>query len=222
MGDPVGVSDTLSELMASIRSCRLCADDLPLGPRPVLRASTTARILIAAQAPGRRVHQTGLPFDDPSGDRLRGWLGMDRRTFYDDSRVAIVPMGFCYPGTGPTGDRPPRPECSRTWHPQLLPLLRSVELTLVIGQYAHAYHLGAARQANLTDTVRAWRDYGPAVVPMPHPSPRNIGWLRRNPWFEAEVVPVVRDRVRTLLTVRSAEPGEDREPTNTPRRADTD
>lgn len=186
------------ELLADIQRCRLCAGYLPLGPRPVVQASPTARLLIAAQAPGRRVHDTGLPFNDPSGDRLRDWLGLDRHAFYDASRVAIVPMGFCYPGKGRSGDLPPRPECAPQWREPLLAQLVNVELTLVIGQYAQSWHL-PGRPKTLTETVRQWRRWLPDQVPMPHPSPRNTLWLRRNPWFETEVVPYVRQRVRGLV-----------------------
>jgi uracil-DNA glycosylase len=189
----------LDSLLREIRACTLCAADLPLGPRPVLRASGTARLLIAGQAPGTRVHASGIPWDDPSGDRLREWLGVDRDTFYDERQIAIVPMGFCYPGKGSSGDLPPRPECSATWHPRLVPMLEKVELVLTIGQYAQAYHLGEQRKASLTDTVRAWRSYAPRIIPLPHPSPRNTAWLQRNPWFARELLPVLRKRVRDLL-----------------------
>lgn len=190
----------LDGLLAEIRACRHCAADLPSGPRPVLRAGATARLLIAGQAPGRLVHETGVPFNDPSGDRLRDWLGIDRDTFYDESRIAIVPQGFCFPGTDPRGgDYPPRPECAELWHPRLIPLLENVELTLCIGQYAQAFHLGARRRRTLTETVRAWRDYGPGHLPLPHPSWRNNGWIRRNPWFEAELLPHLRAEVTRLI-----------------------
>lgn len=157
-----------------------------------------ARILIAAQAPGRKVHETGVPFNDASGERLRAWLGMSREVFYDARRVALVPMGFCYPGTGKSGDAPPRPECAVAWRAPLLAHLPHVQLTLVIGQYAHAYHLPHA-PGTLTDTVRAWRQYAPALFPLPHPSPRNNVWLRRNPWFEVELLPALRQRVAEVL-----------------------
>ena len=191
---------TLSQLLADIRACTLCAADLPDGPRPVLRASTRARILIAGQAPGRRVHASGIPFDDPSGDRLRDWLGIDRDTFYDEQQLAIVPMGFCYPGTGKSGDLPPRPECAATWHPRLLPLLPNIRLTLVIGQYALAYHLpDASRGRTLTAVVRDWRAHWPSILPLPHPSPRNNRWLKQNPWFATDVLPELRARVADIL-----------------------
>ena len=199
MAAPAKPAAALGALLASIRACRLCENHLPLGPRPVLRASTTAPLLIVGQAPGTKVHATGIPWNDPSGDRLRQWLGLDREIFYDEARIAIVPMGFCYPGKGASGDLPPRPECSAAWHPQLLPQLRKVRLRLLFGQYAQAYFLGARRKATLTDTCLAWHEYLPDCLPLPHPSPRNIGWFRRNPWFEAEVVPQLRERVHALL-----------------------
>ena len=194
------MSRTLDTLLREIRACTLCEAHLPLGPRPVLRASDTARVLIVGQAPGTKVHATGIPWNDASGQRLRGWLDMTPEDFYDESRIAIVPMGFCYPGRQGSGDAPPRPECRATWHPRLLPQLKQVRLTLLFGQYAHAYFLGDRRKATLTDTVRAWRDYGPALLPMPHPSPRNVGWFKANPWFEAEVVPALRERVRAAFS----------------------
>ncbi|KRE88802.1 uracil-DNA glycosylase [Frateuria sp. Soil773] len=196
---PSGTAD-LDRLLAEVRACRLCEAHLPFGPRPVVQASATARLLIVSQAPGRKVHETGIPFNDPSGDRLRAWLDVDRAAFYDARRIAIVPMGFCFPGTGKGGDLPPRPECAPTWHPRLLPLLRDVRLTLAIGQYAQAGLLGARRGRSLTDTVQAWREHlARGVLPLPHPSPRNQLWLKRNPWFERELLPVLRERVAPLL-----------------------
>jgi uracil-DNA glycosylase len=165
-----------------------------------LAASTSARLLIASQAPGRRVHLSGVPWDDASGKRLREWLGVDDRTFYDEAQVAIVPMGFCYPGKAGSGDAPPRPECRATWHPQLLPLLPDIGLTLLIGQYAQAWFLGPRRGDSLTATMRAWRDYLPHYLPLPHPSPRNVAWFKANPWFEGEVLPVLRQRVHEVLS----------------------
>jgi uracil-DNA glycosylase len=193
------VSAELDDLLRDIRACRICEAQLPLGPRPVLAASAQARLLIVSQAPGARVHATGIPWNDASGRRLRDWLQLDEATFYDENRVAIVPMGFCYPGRAGSGDAPPRLECRATWHPRLLPLLRNVELTLSIGQYAQAYCLGARRKPSLSETVRAWREYLPTQLPLPHPSPRNVGWFKANPWFDAEVVPVLRERVHDLL-----------------------
>lgn len=188
----------LSALLQEVRACRLCAAHLPHGPRPVLQIDSRARVLIAGQAPGRRVHASGMPFQDASGERLREWMGIAPGVFYDASRIAILPMGFCYPGAGRSGDLPPRPECAETWRERLLTRLPKLELTLAIGQYAHAYHLGAARKASLTETVRTWREYAPALLPLPHPSPRNTPWLRANPWFEQELVPALRKRIRVL------------------------
>ncbi len=187
-----------SELMDSVRQCRICEPLLPLGPRPVLQLDPGARILIAGQAPGRQVHTTGVPFDDASGDRLRDWLGVSRDTFYDPTKVAILPMGFCYPGTGKSGDLPPRPECAETWRHQLFQQLGQLRLTLVIGQYAHTWHL-PEKKKNLTETVRAWREYGPHVIPLPHPSPRNNIWLKKNPWFGKLLLPDLRRSVREAL-----------------------
>ncbi len=190
---------SLDRVLRDARACRLCAAHLPLGPRPVLRAARAARVMIVGQAPGTRVHATGLPFDDPSGDKLRAWLGVDREAFYDAERFAIVPTGLCYPGKGPSGDAPPRPECAPLWHPKLRAALPNVSLTLLVGAYAQAYYLGDTRKRTLADTVRVWRDYLPAFLPTPHPSPRNRRWLRLNPWFEVEVVPELRRRVHALI-----------------------
>ena len=190
----------LDELLHDIRACRLCQADLPLGPRPVLRAAPTARILVVGQAPGTAVHASGIPFDDPSGERLRHWMGVDADTFYDESRIAIVPMGFCYPGRGKSGDLPPKKRCARTWRSPLIDALPNVELTLAIGQYAIAWHLPEAKRLTLTETVRRHADWGEHRLPLPHPSPRNNIWLARNPWFEADVVPKLRRAVRRTLS----------------------
>ena len=163
-----------------------------MGPRPVLRATPSAKLMIVGQAPGRRVHETGIPWNDPSGDRLRDWMQLDRNRFYDARYIAIVPAGFCYPGSGRAGDLPPRPECAPKWHPQLVPMLPNLQIALLVGRYAQAYYLGPARRATLTETVRAWRDYLPHFLPMPHPSPRNQMWLKRNPWFAEDVLPFLR------------------------------
>ena len=192
---------SLDALLSYIRACRLCEAHLPFGPRPVLRASPTARLLIVGQAPGTRVHASGVPWDDASGRRLRDWLGLDAATFYDEARVAIVPMGFCYPGRAGSGDAPPRPECRATWHGTLMPMLPAIRLTLLIGQYAQAHFLGPRRGTTLTDTVRAWRDHAPRTFPLPHPSPRNVAWFKANPWFEAEVLPALRMAVADALAV---------------------
>lgn len=188
----------LPALLREIRACTRCADHLPLGPRPVLQAQAGARILIAAQAPGRKVHASGLPFDDASGNELRRWLGISREQFYDASRVAIVPMGFCYPGSGKSGDLPPRPECAPAWRAALLAELEQVQLRLVIGRYAQVYHFPAHTQS-LTALVAAWRTHWPAVLPLPHPSPRNRLWFTRNPWFETELLPQLQARVAALM-----------------------
>jgi uracil-DNA glycosylase len=189
---------SLASLLTQVRACTLCAGHLPMGPRPVLQMHTSARILIAGQAPGRKVHETGVPFNDASGERLRAWLGISRDVFYDEKQVAILPMGFCFPGTGKSGDLPPRPECAPAWRAPLLDSLKNLQLTLVIGQYAQAYHLPNAG-ATLTDAVLAWRDHWPRVVPLPHPSPRNNLWLKRNSWFEVELLPMLRERVAQVL-----------------------
>lgn len=191
--------DVLGRLLREARACTECAAFLPNPPRPVLRAARGARLLIVGQAPGRRVHETGIPWNDPSGDRLRDWLQVPREVFYDESRIAIIPTAFCYPGTGSGGDLPPRPECAPLWHPRLRAALPDIRLTLLIGGYAQAYYLGAARRKTLTDTVRQYRDYLPAYLPLPHPSPRNQLWLKRNPWFADEVLPLLRQTVAGLL-----------------------
>lgn len=192
------MAEELIPLLEEVRACRLCADQLPLGPRPVLRAGAGARLLVVGQAPGTRVHETGIPWNDPSGDRLREWLELDRETFYDSERIAIVPMGLCYPGRGRGGDLPPRPECAPAWHPRLLAALPRVRLTLLIGRYAQAWYLGSGRES-LTDTVRRYRDFLPRFFPLPHPSPRNRLWLRQRPWFEQQVVPALRREVHRAL-----------------------
>lgn len=189
----------LAPLLEEIRACRICHDDLEHGAHPVLHVGEGAKILIAGQAPGIRVHQTGVPWNDPSGERLRAWLGVDAGTFYDTSQFAIVPMGFCYPGTEKgKGDLPPRPECRATWHDRLMQALPGIELTLCIGQYAIDYHLGSRRNRTLTETVADWRSFMPRYLPLPHPSGRNNIWLKRNPWFESDVLPTLREQVVNL------------------------
>ncbi|MCC6472314.1 MAG: uracil-DNA glycosylase family protein [Burkholderiales bacterium] len=192
--------DRLQRLLAQVRACTACAASLPNPPRPVLRAGAGARVLIVGQAPGRRVHETGIPWNDPSGDLLREWLGIERAAFYDAARIAIIPAGLCYPGKGPSGDLPPRPECAPLWHPRLKALLLRVSLTLLVGQYAQSYYLGARCENTLAATVRARRRYGPGYFPLPHPSPRNRRWLRNNAWFEREVIPELRARFHDALT----------------------
>ena len=189
----------LETLLERARACTLCEATLPLGPRPVLRAHTDARVLIVGQAPGTRVHETGVPWDDPSGERLRDWLAVDRDTFYDATRFAIVPTGFCYPGRKGGGDAPPRPECAPRWHPPLLAALPAVRLVLLIGAHAQAYYLGPERRT-LTERVRDYAALLPDRFPLPHPSPRNRRWLVQRPWFEAEVVPALRSAVAAALS----------------------
>ncbi len=189
----------VTALLRDVRACTLCASYLPLGPRPVLQMGVGARILIAGQAPGRQVHESGVPFDDASGDRLREWMGIDRAVFYDAAMIAILPMGFCYPGTGASGDLPPRPECAAQWRQRILSVMPNIELTLVIGRYAQAWHFAAAAATGVTDAVRGWRDHWPAVLPLPHPSPRNNIWLKRHPWFAADVLPALQARVGAIV-----------------------
>lgn len=189
---------SVSQLLAEVRACVICKADLPLGPRPVLQLHPDARILIAGQAPGRKVHESGVPFDDASGNRLRDWLGVTREVFYDPEQIAILPMGFCFPGSGKSGDLPPRPECEPAWRKQLLGQLGHLEITLVLGKYAQDYHFGKSN-SSLTELVKSWRTHWPNIVPLPHPSPRNNIWLRRNPWFAAELLPSLRKRVSKVL-----------------------
>ena len=189
---------TLIKVLEEARACRLCADGLPHEPRPIVSASPNARLLIIGQAPGSKVHESGVPWDDKSGDRLRQWLNISKQVFYDDTRVAIMPMGFCYPGKGRSGDLPPRPECAPHWHAKVLSRLPEIQLTLLIGQYAQRYYLGNDSRT-LTDTVAAWRDHLPTYFALPHPSPRNQFWLRKNPWFEKEVLVELQKRVKKAL-----------------------
>ncbi len=187
-----------TSLLTAVRACTLCAAHLPLGPRPVVQLHPSAKILIVGQAPGRKVHETGVPFNDASGDRLRAWLGLTREVFYDSRQIALLPMGFCYPGTGAGGDLPPRAECAATWRKPLLATLSRLQLTLVLGSYALDYHFGS-NTASVTERVRSWRSSWPRLVPLPHPSPRNNRWLRQNPWLERELLPAVRARVAQVL-----------------------
>ena len=188
----------LDAILEEIRGCRACAGELRHEPRPVVRVSPETRILICGQAPGRRVHESGLPFDDPSGDRLRGWLGVDRATFYGDARIGVAAMAFCFPGTNPKGgDYPPPKRCAELWRRRLLAELPKVELTLLVGSYAIDWTLG--RRGSMTETVAAWREHLPKAIPLPHPSWRNTGWLKRNPWFEQDVAPWLRGRVAEIL-----------------------
>ena len=189
---------TFNRLLAEVRACRICAAHLPLGPKPVLRASNTARLLIIGQAPGTRVHETGIPWNDPSGERLRDWMQIDRERFYDESQIAIMPMGFCYPGKGKSGDLPPRPECAAHWHDKLLAGMPAIELSILVGKYAQDHYLGSRRQT-LAETVSHWQDQPPEFFPLPHPSPRNLRWFRNHPWFEEEVLPAFRSRLAAIL-----------------------
>lgn len=189
---------SFSSLLNDVRGCTICASELPLGPRPVLQVHPKAKILIAGQAPGKKVHDSGIPFNDASGKRLREWLGVTRDVFYDPEQVAILPMGFCFPGTGKSGDLAPRSECAPAWREQLLGHLSQLDLTIVLGSYAQRYHFGEA-SSSVTDLVKSWRTYWPNVVPLPHPSPRNNIWLRKNPWFEIELLPLLRKRVSESL-----------------------
>lgn len=189
----------LASLLREVRACDVCADHLPYPPKPILRTGVTAKILIVGQAPGRRVHETGIPWNDPSGDRLRDWMQVSRDTFYDEQRIAIIPTGLCYPGTGKSGDLPPCAECAPLWHPRLRAALPDIKLTLLVGSYAQAYYLGDRAHKTLTETVRHYRDYLPEFLVLPHPSWHNQAWLKRNPWFAAEVLPLLRERVAALL-----------------------
>ena len=194
----IRANEDLSQLLKEVRSCTLC-QDLPLGPKPILQMSSEAKVLIVGQAPGRITHGKGIPFDDPSGDRLRNWMGVDRETFYDATKIAMLPMGFCYPGTGNGGDLPPRKECANQWREQLLGRLENIEFTLIIGRYAIDWHLGEKKAKTLRETVLNWRADWPERLPMPHPSPRNLGWLKKNDWFSNEVLPALKKRIAELL-----------------------
>ena len=198
-------SQALEALLAAARSCRVGEAHLPLGPRSVLQVGASARILVVGQAPGVRVHTSGIPWDDPSGDRLRAWSGLDKSRFYDESEVAIIPMGFCYPGRGRGGDLPPRRECPPLWLDQLLARLPHIELTLLIGLHAQRHFLGRRRKASLTETVKAWCEFAPDYLPLPHPSARNTPWFQRNPWFEQDLLPALNQRI-AAFGVRGGSP----------------
>jgi uracil-DNA glycosylase len=192
------VNNTLDLLLKEVRACRACEPHLPFAPNPVLRAHANARLLVIGQAPGTRVHTTGIPWNDPSGDRLRDWMQIDRERFYDERQIAIIPMGFCYPGKGKSGDLPPRPECAPLWHDRLQQQLPKLELRLLVGKYAQDYYLDTRRRS-LGETVQHYTSYLPDYFPLPHPSPRNIRWFRNNPWFEAEVLPALQARLAHIL-----------------------
>jgi uracil-DNA glycosylase len=188
---------SLSELLVSMRACSAC-EGLPLGPRPIFQIDPRAPILIVGQAPGRITHEKGVPFDDPSGNRLRQWLGVTRDEFYDPEKFAILPMGLCFPGTAKGGDLPPRPECAPLWRARVLAQLPNIQLTITLGKHAQDWHLGKGRNANLTETVQNWRAHWPKLLPLPHPSPRNISWFKKNGWFENDIIPALREKVREL------------------------
>ena len=194
------MTSDLNSLLIEIRKCRECEANLPLEPRPILAAHQDARILIIGQAPGIRVHESGVPWDDPSGERLRNWMGITAADFYNPKKVAIVPMGFCYPGKGSTGDLPPRKECAQLWHRRLLDKLSKVKFTLVLGRYAQTYRLGDQNKSTLTKTVAAWKNFTPSCLPLPHPSPLNNRWLKKNAWFEKDVIPYLKRRTRRVLS----------------------
>lgn len=189
---------SFESLLCEVQACGVCRESLLLGPRPVIQLDPQSRVLIVGQAPGKKVHESGVPFDDASGKRLRSWLGVSSEEFYDPKKFSILPMGFCYPGTGSSGDLPPRTECALRWRESLLGCLEAIELTVVIGQYALAYHLPGTRRS-VTEHVQAWQETWPKVVPLPHPSPRNNRWLLRNPWFETELLPKLQERVAEVL-----------------------
>ncbi|MFC1236820.1 uracil-DNA glycosylase family protein [Vibrio sp. F74] len=189
----------ISDLLTEIKACKLCESELELGANPVIQADEDAKILIIGQAPGVKVHRTSIPWNDPSGDRLRGWLNIDKNCFYDPKNIAIMPMGFCYPGKGKNGDLPPRKECAPLWHRSVLSLLPKIELTLLIGQYSQHYYL-PDKPKTLTETVHQWHRWSPSVMPLPHPSPRNTLWLRKNPWFEEDIVKHLAEKVEKILS----------------------
>lgn len=193
------VDRDLASLLVAIRACRVCETQLLLGARPIVQIGAGARLLIVGQAPGTKVHASGVPWDDASGERLRDWLGIDKATFYDDARVAIVPIGFCYPGRGAGGDLPPRKECAPLWLGRVLAQLPDIELTVLIGRYAQREFLGKTNKASVTGTVIAFADYAPQFIPVPHPSPRNTAWFQRHPWFASELLPILRERVHAVL-----------------------
>ena len=199
----------VQSLLNEIRRCRLCEADLPFGPRPTVQASETAKILVVGQAPGRLVHESGIPFNDPSGDRLRDWMGVDREIFYDASKIALLPMAFCFPGTGKSGDLPPPKKCAETWRQRLLDQMSNVKFTIVLGQYAINWHIqrlesfsereSMQKKETLTQVVKRWQDFWPEMIPLPHPSPRNNIWLRKNPWLEREIIPRLKSRISEAL-----------------------
>lgn len=189
----------MEELLTKIKACEVCRESLPLGPNPIVTASSSSQIVLIGQAPGVRVHESSIPWNDPSGDRLRDWLQVGKDIFYDASKIALIPMGFCYPGKGKSGDLPPRPECAPLWHEALLQEMPQVKITILIGQYAQRYYLKKQVKKNLTETVKSFREYLPIYLPLPHPSPRNLIWLKKNSWFEQDVLPILREKVKSIL-----------------------
>jgi len=189
----------MRDLLDQIKNCEVCKTGLPLAPRPVLSANSKSKIVIIGQAPGIKVHKSGIPWDDRSGDLLRNWLGIEKEAFYDADKIAIIPMGFCYPGKGKSGDLPPRPECAPLWHQSLLRQMTDQKLTLLIGQYSQRYYLDGTRKRNLTETVNSFQEYLPVYFPLPHPSPRNRFWLQKNPWFQTDLLPVLQNMVSDIL-----------------------
>ena len=193
------IQEELTKLLAEIKTCKVCESHLSHGVRPVLTGQTSAKIVIIGQAPGIRVHRSGIPWNDPSGDRLRTWMGIDKATFYDDSQIAIVPMGFCYPGKGKSGDLPPRKECAPLWHERVFNHLPNIELIMLVGSYAQKHYLKKQMERNMTETVKVFHNYLPKYLPLVHPSPRNRYWLTKNPWFEKDVIPYLQNRINDLL-----------------------
>ena len=196
---PLKSHRTLEGLLTAVRACRACEGHLPLGPRPVIQVGAMAQILVVGQAPGAKVHVSGVPWDDKSGERLRDWMGIDSGTFYDKTQIAILPMGYCYPGRGVSGDLPPRRECADLWLDRLLAELPKIKLTLLLGQYAQTHFLRGKGHASVTATTRDWRLHAPGIIPLPHPSPRNVAWFMANPWFDDELLPVLRRSVSKLV-----------------------
>ncbi len=190
----------LNQLKSDIEACRICEPHLAAGCRPVASFSPQSKVVIIGQAPGRRVHESGIPWDDKSGDNLRNWMGIDKETFYDARQIALIPMGFCYPGKGKSGDLPPRKECAPLWHEKLLSELKNVELTILVGQYAQGYYLGSKRKSNLTETVKNFDAFLPKHFVLPHPSPRNNIWQAKNPWFQEQVLPKLKETVSKILS----------------------
>lgn len=193
------MTSTFNNIVNEVRACTLCSSHLPLPAKPIIQLHSSAQILIAGQAPGINAHNSGIPFDDASGKRLREWMGIDKTLFYNPEIIAILPMSFCYPGSGKSADLAPRPECTLQWRILLLEQLPNIQLTLLVGQYAHHWHLANNRKENLTETVKAWQEYLPTVLPLPHPSPRNNCWLKNNLWFARDVIPFLQLEINSII-----------------------